>query len=191
VVLFGLLVLSSLARAQGPGKVGFIYPDSGFAAQLGLDLRDGFVLYWSEVGNKAGGRPVEVHLESKTSCEPGPERRDDPSAAITLANGARIAVTLTVGGVVPGRGRGARRCPHRAARVALSGFLYSMDFADDDIPYVVERPGGRLVAIPYQYDLNDMGLSAYTRQPPSVYFEFFRRKFDYLYAEGMAGDRRC
>src|SRR5207245_9024748 len=67
-------------------------------------------------------------------------------------------------------------------------FLYSMDFADDDIPYVVERQGGRLVAIPYQYDLNDMGLYAYSRQPPSVYFEFFRRKFDYLYAEGMAGD---
>ena len=69
LVLIGLLVLSSVARAQGPVKVGFIYPDSGFAAQLGLDLRDGFLLYWSEVGNKAGGRPVEVHLESKTSCK--------------------------------------------------------------------------------------------------------------------------
>src|SRR2546427_13167545 len=69
LVLIGLVVLVSVARAQGPVKVGFIYPDSGFAAQLGLDLRDGFLLYWSEVGNKAGGRPVEVHLESKTSCK--------------------------------------------------------------------------------------------------------------------------
>jgi len=77
---------------------------------------------------------------------------------------------------------------HSVDLLIEAGFLYSMDFADDDIPYVVERPGGRLVAIPYQYDLNDMGLYAYTRQPPSVYFEFFRRKFDYLYAEGMAGD---
>ncbi len=55
------------ASAQGPVKIGFIYPDTGFVAQLGLDLRDGFLLYWSEVGNKAGGRPVEVLLESMAS----------------------------------------------------------------------------------------------------------------------------
>jgi peptidoglycan/xylan/chitin deacetylase (PgdA/CDA1 family) len=77
---------------------------------------------------------------------------------------------------------------HSVDLLLEEGFVYSMDFADDDIPYVVERPAGRLVAIPYQYDLNDMGLYAYTRQPPSVYFEFFKRKFDYLYAEGVAGD---
>jgi len=58
------------AQAQGPVRVGFIYPDSGFAAQLGLDLRDGFLLYWSEIGNKAGGRSVEVVLETKGSCKP-------------------------------------------------------------------------------------------------------------------------
>lgn len=77
---------------------------------------------------------------------------------------------------------------HSVDLLLEAGFIYSMDFADDDIPYIVERPRGRLVAIPYQYDLNDMGLYAYTRQPPSVFFEFFRRKFDYLYAEGVAGD---
>jgi branched-chain amino acid transport system substrate-binding protein len=69
LVLVGLLGLSDLSRAQGPVKVGFIYPDTGFAAQLGLDLRDGFLLYWSEISNKAGGRPVEVLLESKGSCK--------------------------------------------------------------------------------------------------------------------------
>src|SRR5262249_58828929 len=69
LALIWLLVFSSVTRAQGPVKIGFIYPDSGFAAQLGLDLRDGFLLYWNEVGNKAGGRPVEVHLESNTSCK--------------------------------------------------------------------------------------------------------------------------
>ena len=57
------------ARAQGPVKVGFIYPDSGFAAQVGIDMRDGFLLYWSEVGNKAAGRPVEVLPESKGTCK--------------------------------------------------------------------------------------------------------------------------
>ena len=71
LLLVGLLGLPALpeAQAQGPVKLGFIYPDTGFAAQLGLDLRDGFLLYWSEVGNKAGGRPVEVLPETKASCK--------------------------------------------------------------------------------------------------------------------------
>ena len=68
--LAGLGGAPGVLWAQGPVKVGFIYPDSGFAAQLGLDLRDGFLLYWSEVGNKAGGRPVEVFLESKGGNKP-------------------------------------------------------------------------------------------------------------------------
>ena len=74
VALAGLAGLLGLggpppAEAQGPVKIGFIYPDSGPMAQLGIDLRDGFLLYWSEVGNKAGGRPVEVLRETKASCK--------------------------------------------------------------------------------------------------------------------------
>src|SRR5262249_60491407 len=57
-------------QSPGPIKIGFIYPDKGPLAQLGIDLRDGFLLYWSEVGNKAGGRPVEHILETKTSNKP-------------------------------------------------------------------------------------------------------------------------
>jgi len=68
VAIWGALGVPA-AQAQGPVKVGFIYPDTGFAAQLGLDLRDGFLLYWNEVGNKAGGRPVEILLETKGSCK--------------------------------------------------------------------------------------------------------------------------
>ena len=71
-VLALAMVVGGAASAQaqsGPVKIGFIYPDSGPMAQLGLDLRDGFQLYWSEVGNKAGGRPVEVLVERKASCK--------------------------------------------------------------------------------------------------------------------------
>ena len=79
----GLLALAGLAligvtapfglahvEAQGPVRIGFIYPDSGPFAQVGLDMRDGFLLYWSRVGDKAGGRVVEVLLESKGTCKP-------------------------------------------------------------------------------------------------------------------------
>src|SRR5262249_39418103 len=76
--LIGLsLVMGVLARPellagqpQAPIKIGFFYPDKGPLAQLGIDLRDGFLLYWSEVGNKSGGRPVELILETKGSNKP-------------------------------------------------------------------------------------------------------------------------
>jgi len=55
--------------AQGPVKIGFIYADSGSLAQLGLDMRDGFLLYWSEVGNRAGGRAVEILTEGNTTSK--------------------------------------------------------------------------------------------------------------------------
>jgi branched-chain amino acid transport system substrate-binding protein len=70
VALVWLAGFPSVLEAQGPVKVGFIYPDSGPFAQLGLDLRDGFLLYWSQVGNKAGGRAVEVLVETKGSNKP-------------------------------------------------------------------------------------------------------------------------
>ena len=78
IIWGGLLALVGLtglfgaapARAQGPVKIGFIYPDTGPFAQLGLDMRDGFLLYWSEVGNKAGGRAVEVLVETKGTNKP-------------------------------------------------------------------------------------------------------------------------
>lgn len=70
--LVGLAVFlaAPAAQAQGSVKIGFIYPDSGVFAQVGIDMRDGFLLYWGETGNKAGGRVVELFLESKGSNKP-------------------------------------------------------------------------------------------------------------------------
>src|SRR5262249_21756262 len=39
-------------------------------AELGIDMRDGNVLYWSQVGGRAGGRPIELILESTGSNKP-------------------------------------------------------------------------------------------------------------------------
>ncbi len=52
-------------RRTGPVKIGFIYPDTGPLAQPGRDMRDGFLLFWHEVGKTAGGREVELLLETK------------------------------------------------------------------------------------------------------------------------------
>ncbi|HEV8575291.1 MAG TPA: hypothetical protein VGR43_11360, partial [Dehalococcoidia bacterium] len=71
VVLTALVVLAVLAGLPGRMPVAAQPPAPiGPLAQLGIDLRDGFLLYWSEVGNKAGGRPVELILETKASNKP-------------------------------------------------------------------------------------------------------------------------
>jgi len=64
------IIAPRAAYAQAPVKIGFIYPDTGPFAQLGLDMRDGFLLYWSEVGSRAGGRTVELALETKGTSKP-------------------------------------------------------------------------------------------------------------------------
>lgn len=58
------------AQAQEPIRIGHIYPDQGPFAQPGIDMRDGYLLYWSQVGDRAGGRPVENLLESKGTNKP-------------------------------------------------------------------------------------------------------------------------
>src|SRR5262245_28186626 len=62
---------STIVRAQtAPVRIGFLYPDQGVFTQIGFDMRDGFLLYMNEVGNKAGGRPLELHLETKPTNKP-------------------------------------------------------------------------------------------------------------------------
>ena len=64
------LIGAPVAEAQGPIKAGFVTPLTGVYAAPGTDMRDGFLLYWSQVGNKAAGRTVEVIVEDKGSNKP-------------------------------------------------------------------------------------------------------------------------
>ena len=58
------------AQEREPVRIGLIFTNSGPLAQLGLDMRDGNLLYWGQVGNRAGGRRVEILLESTASNKP-------------------------------------------------------------------------------------------------------------------------
>ena len=67
--LLGLALVAASAESQErePVKIGIIYTNTGPLAQLGIDMRDGALLYWSQIGNRAGGRRVEVFTESTGS----------------------------------------------------------------------------------------------------------------------------
>ena len=51
--------------ASGPLKLGLLVPTSAVYSQLGDDIADGMSLYLESVGNRAGGRPIEVIREDE------------------------------------------------------------------------------------------------------------------------------
>ncbi len=53
-----------------PIKFGFLTPLTGVYAQLGADMRDGFLLYLGEKGNKVAGREVQVITEDTEANPP-------------------------------------------------------------------------------------------------------------------------
>ena len=54
---------AALAAERGPVKIGFLAPFSGFFAQTGKDMLNGFELALDEAGHQAAGRKIEVILE--------------------------------------------------------------------------------------------------------------------------------
>lgn len=71
-----------------------------------------------------------------------------------------------------------------ASLLAQHGYRWHGDYSNDDIPSILEVEGGRIVAIPYQYDLNDLKVYIKGMNYAGVYVDWFRQKFDTLYREG-------
>ena len=57
------LVTMPQAGAQEAIKIGVVGPNSGPYAIIGEEVRNGFDLYLSQIGNKAGGRKIELIYE--------------------------------------------------------------------------------------------------------------------------------
>src|ERR671922_2605935 len=72
VILFGLLLLASATQSQEkePVRIGIIYTNTGPLAQIGIDMRDGVLLYWNQIGNRVAGRRVEILAEATGSNKP-------------------------------------------------------------------------------------------------------------------------
>ena len=80
---------------------------------------------------------------------------------------------------------GSRRGKFTVLDLMRCGYLYTNDFRDADVPYVVAALGEqKLVSLPRTDEINDMFLIRRTGNPPSAYVEYFKRAFDRLYQEG-------
>jgi branched-chain amino acid transport system substrate-binding protein len=68
-MLATMLGTAAFAQQTGPIKIGLLVPLTGPLATPGVDMVDGFKLYWEQVGNMAGGRKVE-YVIADTTCNP-------------------------------------------------------------------------------------------------------------------------
>ena len=72
--------------------------------------------------------------------------------------------------------------------LAEAGFVYHADWALDDQPVPLTVPSGRLVAMPYTYELNDAALFR-RHVEGDEYVTICKAQFDRLYEEGAESGR--
>jgi peptidoglycan/xylan/chitin deacetylase (PgdA/CDA1 family) len=80
---------------------------------------------------------------------------------------------------------GSRRGKYTVLDLMKCGYVYTNDFRNADVPYVVATLGEqKLLSLPRTDEINDMFLIRRTGNPPGAYVEYFKRAFDRLYKEG-------
>ncbi len=73
--------------------------------------------------------------------------------------------------------------------LAEEGIEYVADWCNDDQPYVMNVKSGRLVAVPYTVELNDIPIYLIQHHRSPEIFERARDQFDTLYREGAESAR--
>ncbi len=74
--------------------------------------------------------------------------------------------------------------------LAAEGCQYVCDWTNDDQPYVMElEAGGRLLSVPYSYDINDKPVFETKHHMSADFTEMICRQFDVLYNEGAQSGR--
>jgi hypothetical protein len=68
--------------------------------------------------------------------------------------------------------------PHTAELLVRAGFTWHCDYADRDMPYLHDTPAGRIVAIPFTMEVNDMPLYIRYGNAPDVFTGVLRRLLD-------------
>ena len=80
---------------------------------------------------------------------------------------------------------GSRRGNYTVLNLLKNGYIYTNDFRDADVPYVVaEMNGSKMVALPRSDEINDSFLVRSHGATPSAFVDFFKRCIDQLHEEG-------
>lgn len=64
------------------------------------------------------------------------------------------------------------------------GFTYTIDMVYDDQPLPIRVKSGKLISVPYSFELNDVRCMYARGYPPGAYVAMVKAAFDQLYEEG-------
>jgi allantoinase len=64
------------------------------------------------------------------------------------------------------------------------GFTYTIDMVHDDQPVPISVRNGKLISVPYSFELNDVRCMYARGYPPEAYAAMVKTAFDQLYEEG-------
>jgi peptidoglycan/xylan/chitin deacetylase (PgdA/CDA1 family) len=73
--------------------------------------------------------------------------------------------------------------------LAEAGITYVGDWCADDQPFPLRVRSGRLLALPYSIEFNDIPVFTRKGHTPQQFFEMIRDQFDVLYEEGQESGR--
>ncbi len=70
-----------------------------------------------------------------------------------------------------------------------AGVRYVADWTNDDQPYRMDVAGGKMISIPYSFEVNDAPMFYYNKTSTAEFEEIIRRQFDVLWREGAESGR--
>ena len=73
--------------------------------------------------------------------------------------------------------------------LAVLGVDYLLDWCNDDQPYPMNVKQGRMIAVPYSIEVNDIPVFLAQGQSPEHFYQMIVDQFDLLYAEGEESGR--
>lgn len=80
-------------------------------------------------------------------------------------------------------GPGLTETAHTPTVLSEHGFTYVMDWCNDDQPYPLDVPSGRLISVPYSSELNDISLFLGSGLSPADFAQIVMDQFDVLHEE--------
>lgn len=111
----------------------------------------------------------------------------DPGASIRQAFDTLKAYT----GVAPGGwlGPGLQETPETPDHLAAAGFRYVVDWALDEVPFLMKTATKPLAAMPYTLELSDLPMMVAHQHDSEVWLKRVIAQFDRLYEEGAIRPR--
>lgn len=86
-------------------------------------------------------------------------------------------------------GSGLQETWNTVDHLLAEGCVYVADWVNDDQPYTLELEGGKLVSVPYSYELNDLAAIVRSKYTPGEFERMIKDQFDVLWREGAESGR--